>query len=34
MHRVRCIITNDDIDFSTSTVCHYRLKDFLRMDEL
>ena len=30
----KIIITNDDIDFSTSTVCHYRLKDFLRMDEL
>lgn len=30
----KIIITNDDIDFSTSTVYHYRLKDFLLMDEL
>lgn len=30
----KIIITNDDIDYSTSTVYHYRLKDFLMMDEL
>ena len=30
----KIIITNDDIDFSTSTVYHYKLKDFLTMDEL
>ena len=30
----KIIITNDDIDYSTSTVFHYRLKDFLLMDEL
>ena len=30
----KIIITNDDIDYSTSTVYHYRLKDFLKMDEL
>ena len=30
----KIIITNDDIDFSTSTVYHYRLRDFLLMDEL
>ncbi len=30
----KIIITNDDLDFSTSTVYHYRLKDFLLMDEL
>ena len=30
----KIIITNDDFDYSTSTVYHYRLKDFLLMDEL
>ncbi len=30
----KIIITNDDIDFSTSTIYHYKLKDFLLMDEL
>ena len=30
----KIIITTDDIDYSTSTVYHYRLRDFLRLDEL
>ena len=30
----KIIITNDDVDYSTSTVYHYKLKDFLWMDEL
>lgn len=30
----KIIITNDNIDYSTSTVYHYRLRDFLLMDEL
>ena len=30
----KIIITNDDIDYSTSTVYHYKLKNFLMMDEL
>lgn len=30
----KIIITNDDIDYSTSNVQHIRLKDFLNMDEL
>jgi len=30
----KILITNDDIDYSTSTVYHYRLKDFLQMKEL
>ena len=30
----KIIITNDDIDYSTSTVRHIRLKDFLIMDSL
>jgi hypothetical protein len=30
----KIIITNDGVDYSTSTVYHYRLKDFLLMDEL
>ena len=30
----KIIITNDEVDFSTSTVYHYKLKDFLLMDEL
>lgn len=30
----KILITNDDIDYSTSTVYHYKLKDFLRMNEL
>ena len=30
----KIIITNDDINYSTSTVYHYRLRDFLLMNEL
>ena len=30
----RILITNDDIDYSTSNVKHIKLKDFLMMDEL
>jgi len=30
----KIIITNDEIDYSTSTVYHYKLRDFLYMDEL
>ena len=30
----KIIITNDEIDYSTSTVYHYKLRDFLQMDEL
>ena len=30
----KIIITNDDIDYSTSTVRHIKLKDFLLMDTL
>ena len=30
----KIIITNDDIDYSTSTVYHYKLRDFLEMNEL
>lgn len=30
----KIIITNDEIDYSTSTVYHYKLKDFFWMDEL
>ena len=30
----KILITNDDIDYSTSTVYHYKLKDFLIMNEL
>ena len=30
----KIIITNDEIDFSTSTVDHYKLRDFFFMDEL
>ena len=30
----KIIITNDEIDYSTSTVNHYRLKDFLMMETL
>ena len=30
----KIIVTNDSIDFSTSTVYHYKLSDFLFMDEL
>ena len=30
----KIIITNDDIDYSTSTVRHIKLKDFLLMDSL
>lgn len=32
--RAKILITNDEIDFSTSTVKHIKLKDFLLMDEL
>ena len=28
------VITNDDIDYSTSTVHHIKFKDFVNMDEL
>lgn len=30
----KIIITNDDIDYSTSTVYHYKLRDFLTMENL
>jgi len=30
----KIIITNDELDYSTSTVCHYKLKDFLKMNAL
>ena len=30
----KILITNDDIDYSTSNVKHIRLKDFLLMDNL
>ena len=30
----KIIITNDDVDFSTSTIRHIKLKDFLMMNEL
>ena len=30
----KIIITNDEIDYSTSTVYHYKLRDFLLMDAL
>lgn len=30
----RILITNDDIDYSTSNVMHIRFKDFLKMDDL
>ena len=30
----KIIITNDDFDYSTSTVYHYRLRDFLLKNEL
>lgn len=30
----KIIITNDDIDYSTSTVRHIKLKDFLLMESL
>ena len=30
----KILITNDPIDYSTSTVRHIRLEDFLLMDEL
>ena len=30
----KIIITNDDIDYSTSTVYHYKLRDFLMMENL
>ena len=32
--RQKILITNDDIDYSTSTVRHIRLQDFLELDEL
>ena len=32
--RQKILITNDDIDYSTSTVRHIRLKDFLECEEL
>ena len=30
----KILITNDDIDYSTSTVYHYKLRDFLLMNDL
>lgn len=30
----KIIITNDEVDFSTSTVCHYQLREFLQRDAL
>lgn len=30
----KVVITNDDIDYSTSTVRHIQFKDFVQMDEL
>ena len=30
----KILITNDDIDYSTSTVCHYKLRDFLEAGSL
>ena len=30
----KILVTNDEIDYSTSTVYHYKLKDFLMMEEL
>ena len=30
----KILITNDDIDYSTSTVTHIKLKDFLVMNSL
>ena len=30
----KIVITNDDIDFSTSTVRHIQFRDFVNMDEL
>ena len=32
--RAKVLITSDKIDFSTSTVKHIKLKDFLLMDKL
>ena len=32
--RAKVLITNDEIDFFTSTVKHIKLKDFLLKDEL
>jgi hypothetical protein len=32
--RKKILITNDENDFSTSTVQHIRLKDFLKMNDL
>ena len=32
--RQKILITNDEIDYSTSTVRHIRLKDFLLVDDL
>jgi hypothetical protein len=30
----KIVITNDENDYSTSTVYHYKLRDFLFMEEL
>lgn len=30
----KILITNDEIDYSTSTVTHIKLKDFLNIDSL
>ena len=32
--RKKIIITNDEIDYSTSTVQHIKLEDFLFMEDL
>ena len=32
--RQKIVITNDDIDYSTSTVRHIRFRDFVQMEEL
>ena len=32
--RQKLVITNDEVDFSTSTVRHLKLRDFLQTDEL
>ena len=32
--RQKILITNDDMDYSTSTVRHIRLRDFLESDDL
>ena len=34
VHKQKIIITNDDIDYSTSVVKHVKLKDFLMLESL